>query len=198
LNEQDKADAIKALDEKADKEKRKIARKAAILAKVQGIFNVTISAAEAVMSAWAAAMKLGPIAGPIMGGIMTGVIGAIQTAETAVVASRPIPEAAEGAYLPGSADGTILRAGERNKPEIILPLESGVDKLLTRMFERTREMGNQAASAARSFSFGSEGRPVNVTLQVGTLIADPASMKTLERKLSEFRILESTRLGAAY
>jgi hypothetical protein len=87
LSESDKAKKLKAIDEKAAKERAAIARKTAIQNKVLGIFNATVSMFEGV----AKALALGPVGLPLV-----PLIKALGLVNIAAIASAPLPSLAIG------------------------------------------------------------------------------------------------------
>jgi hypothetical protein len=84
--------------------------------KRNAIFEAVINTAQAMVKAF----TLGPILGPIM----AGVVGALGGAQIAAISSQPIPEFEDGGIIPASAEGTLIRAGEKNKQEMIIPFEN--------------------------------------------------------------------------
>jgi len=119
LSEEQKQAAILKLDKKTEKERKKLLRRQAILAKINAIFNATINAAAAVVRALATG-------GPILAAIV-GALGAIQIG---VIASQPIP-LQEGGIITRPTTAIIGEAG----PEAVIPLskmgDMGFDKELT-------------------------------------------------------------------
>jgi hypothetical protein len=87
MSEEQKAEAIKRLDNEVLKEKRKIARKEAILQKAQAMYGAILSGAQAVLSA----LKFGPI--------YAGVVGALAAAQIAQIAATKLPSLAIGTDL---------------------------------------------------------------------------------------------------
>jgi len=101
-----KADALKALDEKTQAEREKLAKKQFDIEKALGITNATINTALAVTKA----LTAGPIAGPIL----AGAIGALGAVQIGLIASAPRPMDRGGML----ADGEYAYVGER-RPEIV-------------------------------------------------------------------------------
>jgi hypothetical protein len=87
--------------------------------------------------------------------------------------------------IPGFANGgiigseSIVRVGERNKREAIIPLQNAT---------AMRPFAQAVAS-----EMGANGGGQSIVLQVGTLIGDERSFKELERRLRSIRIEEQTR-----
>lgn len=191
LSEEEKQLKFQELDEKTAKKKRELLRRQAILEKVSGIFSIGISTAMAIMKAYS---DLGPIAGTVAA-VLMAIIGA---AQIAVVAAKPIPAAAKGAYLPGSEDGSIIRAGENRRAEIILPMESGVDAVASRIIRRVSAASGAVGSAASSAMTGAVGAGKQVVqnfyLQVGNRYVDESGLKRLWRDMLPIAQAESTRV----
>lgn len=113
--EKDKKEALGKLDDEFDARSRALVRKQAILGKKIAISQAIMNTAQGATKALA---QGGFFGGPVMAGIIAA-LGAIQVN---LIRQQPIPEAQEGALIPGSSSGTLLRAGENNKPEAIIPL----------------------------------------------------------------------------
>lgn len=85
--------------------------------KTNQIAMIWIQAALGIVSAWANAMQLGPIAGLIMGAILTALIIAMAVAQTVVISTQQfVPEKAEGGIA-----GGITRVNEEGGEVITLP-----------------------------------------------------------------------------
>jgi len=102
--------------DKSEQEKEKIMKKAAkkehALKVSQYRANLGIKAATAsiqfatgLVSAWAGAMQLGPIAGAIVGAVLSGLLTGVYAANMATIYSQSPPSAsfAEGGIVPGSS-----------------------------------------------------------------------------------------------
>jgi hypothetical protein len=179
LSKQEQQKQLDALDEKTAKNKRKLNRKAAAIDKATGIMSVGISTAQAIMKAFATlAYPLNIVAAAFA--------GAMGVAQTAVIASKPLPEAEKGAFLPGSADGTALIAGEKRKPEIILPLDIGVGKLATALVGKIGEFGRAASSGVAASMAGGGG--MNLTVNVGNFIGNRSALREFEETVNGLRI----------
>lgn len=119
----------KANAEKLDKEQRALKRKQAINDKIAAIFNIGLSTGQAIMSALA-----GPWPASIAFAALAGVMGAVQLG---MVASRPIPQFADGGYAKkkviGAQDGRTYDArikpgfeqGYLSNPSLVLAGEQG-------------------------------------------------------------------------
>jgi hypothetical protein len=179
LSEAEKQKKINELDEKTAKKKRQLIRKAAVLEKTAGIFSVGVSTAMAIMKAFAT------LAYPlnIVAAAFAGVMG---IAQTAVIAAKPLPEAEKGMFLPGSAEGTALVAGEKRKPEIILPLDVGVKKLATALVGKISSFG-QSATPGIAIS-GASGGGMTMNVNVGNFIGSRSSLREFEETISGLRV----------
>lgn len=96
---------------KYDKEKRKLDRKQAVLDRAQGLFNIGVSTATAIMNALA---QFGPIAGAVFAGI----IGAMGAAQIATVLATPLPAYKDGGVVPFDQ---IARVSEEGQELMISP-----------------------------------------------------------------------------
>jgi len=108
-------------------EKQKAAKEYAIgkkefeIEKNAKLGEIAMNTALGIAKAWA---------NPITAPFITALIGGIGIAQAAIVASQEYPAAYEGAFIPGSPSGMIIRAGERNQDELILPLrKEKIDEL---------------------------------------------------------------------
>lgn len=179
ISEVEKQRKINELDEKTAKKKRQLIRKSAQIEKVAGIFSVGISTAQAIMKAFATlAYPLNIVAAAFA--------GAMGIAQTAVIAAKPLPEAEKGAFLPGTAEGTAIRAGEKNKPEIILPLDIGVGKLATALVGKINSFAQPVSPISNLSALGSGGMTMNVN--VGNFIGSRSSLREFEETMSGLRI----------
>lgn len=122
--------------------------------------------------------------------------GAAAGAAQAVTKLKQLLESLKGTGgvpIPGFERGgiirkdSIIRAGERNRPEAIIPLANG-----SAMQPFADAVAN---SLGRTVSMASGGTVSNqhITLNAGVLIADRAGLKELERVLSTFRQTEGSR-----
>jgi hypothetical protein len=162
--------AIAAIDETADKKKRKMERDQAIRDKNYAMFKIAIDGARAAIAA------LPNIALSIL-------IGALAAAELVAVSNRPIPALAKGAKLTGP---TVMMAGEvPGESEYVVPGNPQVFREIGR--------GIQEANQYNSTINNSSSREIN--LNIGTLVADKQGLKALERTLNDIRIEENERRG---
>lgn len=188
LSEEEKKEKLAELDKKEAKEKRKIARQAAIAGKVQSLFNIAMFTAEALMKA----MTLLPPFNMIYAGIIKG----LSIAQAAVVMATPLPMK-KGGLLPGSKYGTTIQAGEDNQAEIVLPLKTGVQQLASALigqFNNVSSAIQQIGSPATAMAGTGNGTILNVN--VGTLVANEFGIKEFSRRVSHYLKLEESRVGA--
>jgi hypothetical protein len=100
-----------AIEDKFAKKKGEIAKKQARAEKAQGLFNIAISTAQAIMKAYA---QFGPIAGTILLPLILG-IAALQTA---AILSKPLPQYAKGTNYASGGPSII---GEKGSELVIDP-----------------------------------------------------------------------------
>lgn len=178
-----RTDKLAALDEKFDAEKRKIARRQAARNKAAALFNAGIGAVEMAISGFLTKPFLPT--GLLMGAKATA-LGALKVA---AIASKPVPELAAGALVPSTPGGVQAIIGEGREDEIVMPLKTGVDMLIEALSQKVNGLGAMGTPAFAT-------APVTYNLHVGTLVADDAGIKQLERKMRDFRIEEDQRRGA--
>lgn len=194
ISEEEKEEKLKELDEKTAARKRKEMRKAAILEKAQAIFSIGISTAQAIMKAWASLP-------PYVAAVMSFVIGGIATAQTALVASKPLP-LKDGALIKGGSGGIVANIGEAQDDELVLPMKAGVMSFVDAFISKITELSTKSLflpSPSVSYadsSGGGGGGVVNVHNHIGTLIADDHGMKEFERRQRNFRYQDAQRNGA--
>jgi hypothetical protein len=179
-DETERAAQLAALDEEYEAKKLQVQKENAKREKALGIFNTVINTAQAIVKALA---DLGPIAGPIM----AATVGALGVAQTVAIASTPEPFEA-GALIQGGRGGVVGQIGEGKQDELILPMETGVDRLADRLIDA---LGNQVASSSGAAGGG------NVTLNLGAFIGNDAGLRELERRLRPIRAAELKRTGDA-
>lgn len=175
LSKEGQEKALIKLEENVAKKKMELNKKAARLEKVSAIFSIGVSTAQAIMKAWATLPYYAAIAATI-------IIGGLGAAQTSVVASKPLPYAEKGAFLSGSEEGTHIVAGEKRKPEIIFPLDTGIEKLAVAL--EKRQSGKMQMQTMRKSN--NSLRPIN--LNIGTLIADKRGLADLQSRLEKIRI----------
>lgn len=184
VTEAERNKLIQDLDAQTDKKKKELKRKQAILDKATAIFNIGLSTAQGIMQAWATMA-------PPMAIAMSIIIGLLGAAQTAVVASKPIP-AAKGAMVESSPGrGAIMQVGEGYQDEVVLPLQSGIKAIVAGMM---MEMGKITGGTTIFNNSNTSTRPVYLT--IGTLVADDTGLKELENRMSRIRVLEAQRMGA--
>lgn len=102
-----KAKKLAEIDKKYDAEKRKLQRKQAIANKAAGIFDATISAAQAV----ARALSLGPA-----GLVLAPIMAALGAAQIAAIAATPLPSLAIGTNRVNRSGLAEIHRGEAIVP----------------------------------------------------------------------------------
>jgi hypothetical protein len=170
-----RAAAISAIEDQADKKRRSIAKKQAIVDKAAAIFSIGINTAVAVVKA-------------LPNVILSAVIGGIGILQAGIVASKPMPQFKDGGLIKGGQGGIVGQIGESNDDELILPMRKGVDTLVNKI---VGALGSVAMPVQQMQA--SASRVIN--LNVGTLIGDDRSYKELERRLHDITLSESTRKG---
>ena len=110
------ADKENTLQEKQDDETKRIQKKAAQREKKMNIFNSIIGTASAVVKALGSAP-------PPLNFILAGIVGTLGIAQTASIASTPIP-LAKGGIAFGPTNALVGEyAGAKNNPEVVAPLD---------------------------------------------------------------------------
>jgi len=126
MNEQEKADALAALDEEFDAKRSALKAKQAKQDKAMSMIQATINTFEAASKAY----TLGPIIGPIFAGIIT----ALGLGLVAKIKAQPIPLAKGGIFdRPTLMAGGAYQVAEAGEKEVVAPLsglrrELGMDK----------------------------------------------------------------------
>ena len=110
MDDQEKYFAIEALDREMQEKRLKAQRKHAMASKVTSLFGAIVNTAEAVAKALTA--------GPFLGPVLAGIIGAMGAAQSALIASQPLPSYAEGGIALTPQVATVAERG----PELIAPL----------------------------------------------------------------------------
>jgi len=134
-------------------------------------------------------------------GFPGGLIGLAQaaleaTALTALfeIAKKGIESFGSGAYVQGGRGGVLAEIGERSDSEVVLPMKAGAQALADSIITR---LGSIApALRVPAFAGAPAGRPVEHHWHIGVLVADDRGIKELERRQSQYRILEAQRRGA--
>jgi hypothetical protein len=97
---------VNALDEEADKKRRKMEHDQAVRSKALALTDAVIKGALAVLNA----LNTNPFLP--MGPIMAGIAAALSAIQIGVIASQPVPQAAKGKYdVIGASDGRTYSAG---------------------------------------------------------------------------------------
>lgn len=165
IDQEDKAEAFAALDKKLAHDKAVIQRKQAIADKAASLFDIGIKTAQAIMTALTVA--------PPAGEILAGVVGALGAAQAAAILAAPLPD------IPSFARGGsfIVPPGFDNDS---FPLPAAMVQSGERVTVETPEQ--QSSSKV-------------VNLYVGTLVADNAGLRELDRKLRDVGATETARRG---
>ena len=172
-DENERALQLEELRKDEDAQKLELQKEEVKRQKAVGIFNVIIDTPVAMMRA---IRDFGPIVGPTMATAVAG----FGLAQLGTIASTPEPFAA-GALIRGGRGGVHGLVGEGQENELILPMETGVEKLAAEL--NARQLTHSPASGN------------TVTINVGTLIADDRGIKELERRMRQYRIAEDRRTG---
>jgi len=183
LSEVEKQKKLDLLELNADKQKRALRKKAAMLDKATALFSIGLNTAVAIMNVWATAPSR------IFAAIMTGIVTALGIAQTAVVASKPIP-AKKGLFAPSQPGGILTNVAEGNEDEVVFPLQSGVKAMVEELINQVsaqpiRSVTQQAANSRSSIYH----------LHIGTLVADDYGLKELERRITRVHVMENQRVG---
>lgn len=179
LKEEEKKNALEKLDEEYDKKRSALQKKQLFAEKAQAIFSIAINTAIAAVKA-------------LPNIILSGVITAFGTAQAAIVASKPVPELAEGGVIKKSDSGTLIRAAEAGEDEGFIPMKKGTASIAQAIINSMKRYPGGQTEVARE-SGSSYNNAVN--LNIGTLIADENGIMELERRLKVVRISENNRLG---
>jgi TP901 family phage tail tape measure protein len=184
LNVSDKRrdELLQQLDDKTEKKRSALRRKAAIAEKVQGVLAIGVNTAVAIMHAWATLPK-------IAAAIFTGVLSGIGAAQSALITAMPVP-AAEGAFIKSRPGGTIVQAGEGRENEVVFPLKTGVKEMVNALIQSISSMPFGSVN-----NVGSSVATVN-HWHIGTLVADDRGCKELERRMSPYSVMDADRKGA--
>lgn len=190
MSEKDKAKALQALEKGTYKKVKAIKIKQAKEDKKLAIFNVIIATALAVMKVAASAP------GFFIRIIAIAAIAALGITQIALIKRRPIPSFAKGGGVKGNRGGIEAQVGEGRETELIFPLKTGVNMLLDSLMNKLS--GFRGMLPPTSVEDASSNVGVGtVNFHVGTLIADDAGIKKLERSMRKYRIQENQRRGYA-
>lgn len=180
-SEEEKNKALATLDDEYDKKRTALQKKQMFATKTQALFEIGINTIKGAVEAF-----------PNL--ILSGIITAIGLAQAALVASKPIPELAEGGIIPKSREGRLVRAAEAGQDEGFIPMKTGTASIADAIINNMRRypFTSQQENNVGRFSTGS-----TVALNIGTLVADDRGLTELERRLRVFRIADNNRLGIA-
>ncbi len=129
--------ALKALDEKkareekliaerADKEKRRINREAAKREKSIALVDIAIRTGQAIMGAYASTSAISYPLNIILGSILAATYNALGAIQYGLVASQPLPAAAQGGLVVARPGGLDVKVAEAGKDEALIPLDRSV------------------------------------------------------------------------
>ena len=181
MTDEEKEKAKAATQEKFQKKREAMEKKAAIREKIAALFNIALNTAAAVVKA------LPNIPLSIL-------VGGIGLAEAAAVAATPLPFE-EGGLIKGSQGGVNSIIGENNTDEIVFPLEKGITLLVDKFIQKLADIQLPAVSAPEPLAAGAGAGAGSISLHIGTFIGDQRGLKELERKLYDIRIAENQRRG---
>lgn len=190
-DETEKKAALERLEEKYANKILEMKRAQAINNKLLSIFEIGLNVATGITAA-----LRDP--GGLLGIVLSSTIGALGAAQLATVISTPLP-LQTGGYTEGSALGSLAMIGENNTKEIVLPLETGINKLATGLINQLGNISNYGSSNSSSLSTTSNGGTNrNLTLNIGTYIGDKRSLKELTRKIIPIINSENQRKAFSY
>jgi hypothetical protein len=184
MTEEEKVKAIETIQSGAEAKRLELKRKQAKQDKAAAIFNVAIATAQGIMNAF----QLGPIAGAVFAAI----IGALGIAQTAIIASKPIPFAEGGMVSADPGRGVLAQIGEGREDEGVFPMQTGAKEIAKNIVSN---LGARAGAMPAQTPSPAAKRDVH--LHVGTLIADELGLKHLWRGLKKYSIAEDQRTGVA-
>jgi hypothetical protein len=147
--------------------------------KAQALFSVAVNTAVAAVDA-------------LPNLILSGIVTAFGLAQAAIIASKPIPELAEGGVIKKSVGGSLVRAAEAGDDEGFIPMKKGTASIAQAIINSMKRYpGGQTETTRPSGDSFSN----SISLNIGTLIADDNGIMELERRLKVVRISENNRLG---
>jgi len=112
----------KAIEDKASKDKRKIAYDLAVAQKKLRIAETLLMIPQASMAAWTSAMTLPYPYNLIAGGSSVAATVALGAAKVAMISQQPLPQLANGGFIGATAGGTDVTVGEGRFDEAVIPL----------------------------------------------------------------------------
>lgn len=188
LLEEEKANAIAAIEEDADKKSRDIKRNQAKQDKVFSIFQIGINTAMGMM-------KVISQFGAPVGFVLSALVAAMGIAQTIAVASKPLPLAKGGFVKNKPGRGIVAQIGEGLDDEIVMPLSKGMEAFFEMFMDRIKTIGSNiiAPEPVPTLATATSGNKIN--LNIGTLIADKRGLTELERRLEVIRFSEDKRRG---
>lgn len=186
LSEEEFAKEKAEIEEDIDKKRKKLQLKQAKRDKAAALFSTGIAIATG-------------IAKSLPNLILAAIVGAIGLVQLGVIAAKPLPKLAKGGIIPGSERGMELIAGEKNKEELIMPLQTGIDKIVSALFDSLTgailpSQPSRPAIAGVGSPAAGRGGITNI-FNIDTLIASDSQMLNLERTLLPHRVAEQQRKG---
>lgn len=177
MGEEEKEEALTELEAEAAERKEELQKKEAKRNKVLRLFEIGINTAAAVAKA-------------LPNLVLAGIVGTMGAAQAAIVAATPIPLARGGLVQSDPGRGVVAQIGEGSQDEIVMPLQTGIDQIVSGLISRLQNI-----SMPRPAFAGAAGGGGDVNLNIGTLIADERGIKNLERRMAKYRIRENQRTG---
>ncbi len=178
MGEEEKEEAFTALEAEAAERKDEMRKKEAKQEKALRLFEIGINTASAVAQA-------------LPNVVLAGIVGTMGAAQAAIVAATPIPLAQGATVQSDPGRGVLAQIGEGNQDEIVMPLKSGIDQIVSGIISGLRDV----TMPRPAFAGMPSGGGGDVHLSIGTLVADERGLKNLERRMSKYRIRENQRTG---
>lgn len=199
---------IDKINQDADKKKKELLIKQAKADKAAAIFDIVVNTASGAIAAYKAMAGI-PYVGPYLGAAAAAAVGIFGGIQAGIVAARPLPELADGAFIPQTQGGVPVIVGEGKDDEVVLPMRKGADAIARSIVSRVGGTllpesaqilggsfpGVNSSSQTVSEDTGDRAQLAPVILQVGTLIANDDGLDELNRRLIPFRVSEGQRRG---
>lgn len=189
VKEEEKKKALEALDAKYDKKKIALQKKQMLAEKASALFSIGINVSEAITKALA--KTINPV--------FAGIIGALGLAQAAMVASKPLPELAEGGVIKKKTGGQMVLAAEAGEDEGFIPMKKGTASIAEAIIANMKRLPMAVAGSIQE-SAGQVASGVSGNMHVSAIYADnvsiaPTGALNLERGLRPIRTREDSRLG---
>lgn len=183
MTEQQKADAITAINEEADAKKLELQRENAKREKAATIMGIILNTAMGI----AAALTI-----PVAGIALAAVVGALGAVQLGIAAATPIPFEKGGLVQADPGRGVFAQIGEGKQDELVLPMKTGAQQLASDIVGLIKGSGGIGSSGVASMP-----QVVNeFHYHVGTLIADNFGIKEFAKRVNKHIIAEGQRTGA--